>query len=232
MRSAIPRLFAALPDAITASVFLVAWTAPAQLGPDSVRNLTLVMLIEFIVLHSSVFYAVIVAADGVARGKRILWLSGLSALYLTFVLGFSLAFSSSWPLFAFGWLFVSRFLHIWTRKSEGIDAGRSMTTIWAAGVGAYLLGAFATVMLPLPPLGITPEFIESMHLTGSGEWIDRPYTVLAFGAFYFAVQAWVKYAVSGAASPAAAAVEDSAPPSPFVQRLGRLAVALRERRRS
>ena len=36
-----------------------------------------------------------------------------------------------------------------------------------------------------------------MHLPGSGEWIERPYTVLAFGTLYFAVQAWVKYALSG-----------------------------------
>ena len=198
MRNVLLRLFAGLPDAITATLFLIAWIDPSIPGPEYVKNLMLVMLIEFIVMHSSAFYSFIAADDGDSPVKRSLMLIGLSAFYLTFVAGFALAFDSTWPLFAFAWLFVSRFIHLWIHPAQsGAQAGRMMA-LWGASAAAYLIGAFATVMLPLPALGITPEVIGSMHLPGSGEWIERPYTVLAFGALYFGVQAWVKYALSGA----------------------------------
>src|SRR5262249_18305148 len=115
VRPTLPRLFAAVPDAITAALYLTAWIAPGSLGPEAVRNLMLTMLIESVVMHSSGFYAGIAAAGEIARGKRALILAGLTAFYFVFIIGFSIAFDSTWPLFAFGWLFVSRFMHLWTR---------------------------------------------------------------------------------------------------------------------
>jgi hypothetical protein len=54
-----------------------------------------------------------------------------------------------------------------------------------------------------------------MHLSGSGEWIQRPQTVLAFGFVYFAVQAWVKYGLSDAdARPGEAPIRQSGPEKP------------------
>ena len=197
MRTVLPRLLAGLPDAVTAALFLIAWIEPSIPGPEYVKNLMLVMLIEFIVMHSSAFYSVIATDDSDSPIKRSLMLIGLSAFYLAFVAGFAWAFDSTWPLFAFAWLFVSRFIHLWIHPAQSGAEGGRMMALWGASAVAYLVGAFATVMLPLPALGITPEVISSMHLPGSGEWIERPYTVLAFGALYFSVQAWVKYALSG-----------------------------------
>lgn len=197
MRTSIPRLFAALPDALTASIFLFAWIAPSIPGPQYVANLTLTMPIEFIVMHSSAFYAVICAASDVSRGRRLGWLSGLTALYLLFILGFALAYRSAWPIVAFAWLFASRFVHLWTHPVEDATDTRRMMLLWVASGATYVLGAGLTALLPLPRLGVTPAFVASMHLSGGGEWVDRPYTVIAFGALYFAVQAWLKYALAG-----------------------------------
>jgi hypothetical protein len=198
MRTVVPRVLAALPDAITAAVFLIAWIAPSIPGPGYVKNLMLTMLIEFIVMHSSAFYSGLAADSDDSRVKRTLWLLGLSAFYLGFVAAFAFAFDSTWPLFAFAWLFASRFVHLWAHPAEsGAEAGRMMA-LWGASAFTYVIGAIATVVVPLPAFGITPDFIRSMHLPGSGEWIERPYTVLAFGTLYFSVQAWVKYALSGA----------------------------------
>jgi hypothetical protein len=197
MRLSVPQLFAALPDAITAALFLTGWIAPSTLGPEYVTNLTLVMLIEFIVMHSSAFYSVLAANSSVSRGRRVAMLSGLTAFYLLFIAAFALIFHSSWPIFAFAWLFASRFIHIWTHPVQDAAETKRMMALWAASGITYIFGAILTVLLPLPRLGITPEFVASMHLSGSGEWVERPYTVLAFGAVYFAVQAWVKYAIAG-----------------------------------
>jgi hypothetical protein len=192
-----PRAFAAAPDAITASLYLVAWIAPTLPGPEAVKNLMLTMLIEFIVMHSSGFFAILAATGTASRGKRIALLTGFTCFYLLFVLAFSIGFDSIWPIFAFAWLLLSRSMHIWTHPSQSDGETGGMFLLLAASLATYVIGAAVTVSLPLPPLGITPDFVASMHLTGGGEWIERPYTVLAFGAIYFAVQAWVKYALAG-----------------------------------
>ena len=191
------RLFAATPDAITAAVFLIAWIDPSILGPQYVKDLMLTMLIEFVVMHSSAFYSGLAASSDVPRARRAMTLTGLSAFYLLFVGGMALTFESSWPLFAFAWLFASRFVHLWMHPVQIEAESRRMSLLWAASALAYVAGAIVTVILPLPELGITPEFRDSMHLTGSGEWIERPYTVLAFGALYFSALAWVKYKLTG-----------------------------------
>jgi len=191
------RLLAALPDVITAAVFLIAWVAPTRLGPEYVRDLTLVMAIEFIVIHSSVFYAVIAGVNA-KRSKRIAWLSGLSCLYLVFVFGFSIQYKSSWPIFAFGWLFVSRFMHLWTSPVPSDVEGVRMVKLWAVSVVAYLAGAFVTILVPLPPLGMTSQFVSSMlESTGAGWSSGETYTTLAYGLLYFSILAVAKFALSG-----------------------------------
>jgi hypothetical protein len=212
-----PRLFAILPDAITAGVFLFAWVAPSIPGPKYVDNLTLTMLIEFTVMHSSGFYALISASSEISRRRRLAMLGGLTAIYLTFIVGYALIYHSLWPIFAFAWLFASRFVHIWTHPVEDSAETRRMLLLWVGSGLAYVFGAALTVLLPLPHLGITPAFVASMHLTGSGEWVERPYTVLAFGALYFSVQAWLKYALAGIA-----AVPHNAPKAGRARRIGAL----------
>ena len=221
MRDALPRALAALPDALTAAIFLAAWIAPDLFGPQYVANLTLVMLMEFIVMHSSGFYAGL-AASNVARAKRLILLCVLTAFYATFIGAFALVFDSAWPLLAFGWLFLSRFAHIWTHPVEsGTETQRAMM-LWVASGASYVIGAIVTVTLPLPRLGMTRDFVASMHLSGSGEWIERPYTVLAFGALYFAVQAWAKY---GLAPVASARDEPAAPAGATRRTLGSVAAS-------
>ncbi len=195
MPALLNRLFAALPDALTSMLFLLAWIAPGFLGATRVKDLMLTMLIEFIVMHSSAFYAAIVGMTDASRTTRLLAITGLSAFYLLFVLGFSLGFHSTWPIWAFGWLFVSRFTHLWTANAEPAENMQRMMTSWAISAFAYLGGVFATILLPLPALGLTPAAIAALEIPHnmSGLWIEKPWTVMAFGVLYFAVLAWSKF---------------------------------------
>ena len=195
MRLSVNRLFAALPDAITAGVYLSAWIDPSIVGAPAIKNLMLTMLIEFLVVPSGGFYAGVAAAN-LRGGTRVLLFGGLGVFYMGFILAFAAAFDSSWPIFAFGWLFLCRFFHLWMRPAQAERETESQIGLWVASVATYIIGAIATVTLPLPALGITPEVIAAMHLPGSGEWVTRPYTVLAFGTLYFVVQAFAKYKVT------------------------------------
>ncbi len=200
MGKVIARIFGALLDAVTSFIFLIAWIAPTALGPQWVKDLMLTMLIEFIVMHSGVFYASIIGGSADARAGRSLRLVGLTAFYMLFIIGFSVAFNSTWPIVAFGWLFVSRFANIWLHPQLSERAAAAMASQWGASAIFYIAGVFATLLLPLPSLGLTREFVASMHLSGSGAWIDHPHIVIAFGALYFAAQAWFKYYVASKAS--------------------------------
>ena len=190
------RVFAALPDALTALVFIVAWIAPGVAGPQRVKNLMLTMLIEFIVMHSSAFYAAILGMDNLGRAQRTLFLAGLSAFYLLFIVAFSFAFDSTWPIWAFGWLLASSFWHLWITPAQAGNEATRLLGSWAISAAAYIGGVFLTIFLPLPSLGITPAVIASLHISPNtpGLWIEKPWIVLAFGAFYFGVLAWTKFA--------------------------------------
>ena len=49
--------------------------------------------------------------------------------------------------------------------------------------------AVAAILLPLPRLGLTPEVVARLALPGSGQWVEQPHRVLAFGFLYFAATA-------------------------------------------
>jgi hypothetical protein len=198
MANAFAKLFAALPEAITAALFLIAWVAPSVLGTEYVPWLMLVMLVEFLVVHSSGFYAAIIDADGITRGRRLLLLTGLTCLYLVFVFAFAVGFHSNWPIFAFGWLFASRFIYIWTNPTHSSRESTRTMGLWVDGAVSYVALIVFTAVVPMPSLGMTPEVVASLHLTGKGVWIEQPQSVLAFGLFYFCAQSWAKYAIAAA----------------------------------
>jgi len=191
VRLSVNSLFAALPDALSATIFMWAWIDPATIGePARVKNLMLTMLFEFIVMHSSAMIGSMLLSD-MTRTKKFQALIGLSALYLVFVLAFAAAFSSTWPIWVFAWLFLCRFWYLIANPTTGEDAARRMQLSWAISAITYIAGCFATVLLPLPRFAITPEFITAMHFPENmtGDWVDHPWRVLAFGAFYFSVLA-------------------------------------------
>ena len=201
------RMFAALPDAATSAIFLTAWIAPGALGPMWVKNLMLTMLIEFVVMHSGAFYFAIVSGDG-SRVMRSIRLIGLTAFYGAFIVAFSFAFKSTWPLFAFGWLLVSRFASLWTNQSAA--KRELMSRTWIRSLLYYLGGVFATLLIPLPQFGLTHAFVASMQLSGSGLWIEKPQTVIVFGALYFGALARFKFYLSDKAAPASAPARETA----------------------
>ena len=188
------RLFAALPDALTCLAYLWTWLEPLRFDTDAVKTLMLVMLMEFLCVHSGGFLGVTVLADDVSRMKKTAAIAGLGLFYLMFAAAFSLAFHAWWPVFTFLWLLGSRFAVVWLAPIPREDETGRQMTLWAMSVAAYLAAVFGGVMLPVPELGITPELHSSFGLEGSGGlWVEKPQTMIASGAFYFGVMAWTKW---------------------------------------
>ncbi len=187
------RLLNALPDAITAGYFLILWMQPMAFGDHGVRTGMLIMLVEFIVVHASGFLGGIAFGDIVSRNARIKALCGLAGFYLLFIAAWSYAFQAWWPFLAFGWLWVGKAVVAMDKRSPTQDRMLRMMSGWALSVVFYLAGAFMTVLLPIPRLGFSGIDVARLDLPGSGEWVDRPYGVMAFGVLYFGLLATSKW---------------------------------------
>lgn len=187
------RALNALPDATIAAWFAVLWFAPLAFGPGAVGNALLVMLVEFLVVHGSGFLGVAALATDTSRRRKLALIGGFTLFYLLFVSAFAFSFGEWWPFLAFGWLALGKVLVVIDQRAPGPVRQQRMMTGWALSALAYVLGAFATVMLPLPRLGLNPGVVSDLGLPGGGLWVDQPHTVMAFGTGYFAVLALSKW---------------------------------------
>ena len=195
--STIARICAVAPDAATATLYLWTWIDPLHFSDSMVKSLMLVMMMEFLVVHSGAFIGLAVMSDTATRGQKTLVILGFGAFYMLFAGAFSLAFRSWWPALSFVWLLAAKFAMVWLTPLPPADEVDRVKALWALSVAAYLFSVFAGVILPMPELGITPEIIPKLGLIGSGLWIDHPQTVISAGAIYFALLVWSRWAYRG-----------------------------------
>jgi len=201
-----PHVANALPDLLLGAYCLVAWIAPTRLPAGAIRGILLMMLVEFIVVHTSAFMGMQLFVPG-SRRVRASALLGFGLLYSVFAGGFALAFHTWWPVVSFWLLTLNRLSGVLFRQAPSGQEQRFVQAGWAASAMCYLGGVFVTLAPGLPRLGVTPDVIASLHLTGRGVWVDEPWRVVAFGALYFgAVGAfeWTGFRAFQARTPATA----------------------------
>jgi hypothetical protein len=180
-----PAIGAALPDFAIGALFLRTWAAPAPGQERMISYLMLIMLFEFINVHSSAFMGTVIVSP-LERGRKTMTLLGLGAFYTLFVGAFSLAFRQAWPLWSFWGLTANRLLGVLIGQAPKGGEALFMRRTWAATVLFYLVFAGITTVLPIPRLGVTPEVMLHFDRMGTGGlWIDQPWRVLAFGFLYF-----------------------------------------------
>ena len=205
MRAAFTRIAAALPDTITSATYLVAWIAPALLGVTAVRNLLVAIVIEFLVLHATALYGVGVRHLGMGVRQRAIALGIVSLPYAIVAVWLALGLDMPWVVFSFLWLFTARFGFLLRRPAAtaALEMSRAWT-LWLVSLGAFVIGIMACNKLPLPTLGLTPEFVASLSMSGHPDAkAQAPHISIAFGVFYFAVLALAKAMLLGGAAAAA-----------------------------
>lgn len=177
-----------VPDLVLAGAFLVTWIAPFALGIDSVKHYLLLVLLEFIVIHSAAFMGN--AAMATSRPtKRVLSTLGFGVFYSLFAGGFSAAFKTWWPLIAFWGLTLNRLVSYVAARTLSPDDQKAVQQSWGLSAALYLGAVFLTLFTPVPSFGITKEVLPALHLPGSGLWIEQPGRAMAVGVIYFGGQA-------------------------------------------
>lgn len=182
-------LLTSLPDFGLAAVFLITWIRPTTFAPQMVKWLMVVMMVEFVIIHSAAFMGV-VAFSNKSRAARAAGIVGLGLFYSLFAGAFSFVFKSWWPLTAFWGQTLNRMLGVILGQGQDIGQKAVVMAGWGAATVFYLLSCIATIILPVPRLGITPQVVAAQHIPGGGLWVDRPEKVIAFGFLYFTLTAW------------------------------------------
>lgn len=216
MGNFLSRLLAAAPDLVTSAVYLTAWLAPAIAGPQYVNDLVLAMLMAAFVVFVGVLYAQLVKSSS-SRISNLFALTVMSAVVLLILINvlnenapgadhsgpsrIELAIDRPAQLVPFAWIYASQFFHLLARPAQSsAEEGARMETLSTFSVAAYVSSFVAAIALPLRPFGITPEFVTTMQRGEGDMWGIHVYIPLAFGVFYFALQACIKYALTGPAS--------------------------------
>jgi len=199
MRNVIPRLGVAAPDCLTAATYLVAWIAPTQIDPIRFRNLLAAIVIEFLVLHASALYGFGIAKRADRLARRAWILGGLTVLYLIPITFMTVQLKTDGPILAFFWLFTSRFAFILIHPESAAAETRRNIRLWGISLATFMVGSFLVTKIPLPSVGLTPQFVASLSMSGHpNPNAQPPQITIAFGVFYFLVQAAAKFSLAGA----------------------------------
>ncbi len=181
-------IFSSLPDFAFAALFLITWITPDVFDEKMVSYLVLVMLMEFIIIHSSGFMGRVMIGEG-DRKKKGLTLVGLGFIYTLFVGGFALSFGEWWPVAAFWGMTLNRTLFILLGQVPKGEEKMLLQKSWAVGALFYLGAVFLTVLAPVPELGITWEVVREQEFTSEGLWVEEPEHAIACGFLYFSAVA-------------------------------------------
>ena len=180
------RVAQSLLDIAMAALFLWCWMRPRAWHPGLPLDLGLLMLMEFFVVHSSIF---LVAASGAGVGHRLSTASIVMLFYIPIAGAFAWWHGGWWPVLAFAVLLGSRVATMLAGQGENTFESKRGQYYWICGAGNYILAAIlAILLLPLPELG----FKFARPPGWSGTWKITPQEVMAWGFLYFAIQAATK----------------------------------------
>lgn len=182
VRPLIGAVISAVPDFVLAGVFLITWIRPTFLREDMVATLMLLILLEFIIIHSAAFMGSMLFREG-DWWRKTLQVLGLGAFYSIFVGGFSLAFGAWWPFISFWGLTANRLIGTLIDIGSAPEQRQRIQQGWIISGFCFVGFTFLTVIFPVPAFGIDDV---ALNLTGEGIWFDEPQRVIALGLLYFA----------------------------------------------
>lgn len=195
--SSAPPVLAAItalgPRFLTAGAYLAVWLVPGRVPAALARALFLGMVLEFLLLHSYAFLHLATGVDkGASFGERLrgsLAVLGFGSFYLLMAGALGWATHSMTPVWTIVWLLGGRIFEV-AMVGDSAAAGDTRTASWMRYLLLYIFFAILTSVVPLPALGLTPEIVAGFHLPGSGTWVEKPQSVLAFGFLYFGLGAY------------------------------------------
>jgi len=180
------RFASALPDLGAAWLFAWCWKNPLGWTPNLTASLAQVMLMQFFVVHSSVFLSALVSAEDASRRARAIAAVILIAFYIPVAGGFAWFHDAWWPFAAFAWLLLSQLIVGLLGRGPAEFEKKRLRYYWGNGAAFYIVFVFVAVFLPMPRFGFS-----DVRVPWSG-WKIPPQEVIAWGFLYFSALAALK----------------------------------------
>jgi hypothetical protein len=184
------RIAHALPDAITAGLFLAIWINPHWFSLAQIQSAFAAIGMEILIAVVTIF--LFLASIGIkVQSKGLPVLKILMGVFLLCAAGFARSLGI-WGFWMFVWLVGHR---LWWLSRAGIRNEEMAKTVFGLAclsMIALMLCGIALV-LPTPPLGYTAEAIRSMGLPVVSE--KQPHAVLPYAFLYYSVRAAAKFIV-------------------------------------
>ena len=193
MMAFVGRLAATAPLAYLSYVLFNVWLAPMQWdGGSWVIFGVGLLLLEFVSLHSGMFLVA-----GMRKysplSNRFLFIGLLVAGYTLIMYGFSLEFGGAQLMWVFAGVMLGRLVSLGygddTKAAAGLLIARS-----SVGIALYVILGFASVLVPIPELGITDEVLSEVYPDRvGGVWGNEPHRAIAMAAMYFGLMALAEW---------------------------------------
>ncbi len=177
-------IVSAIPDLALGIAFLAAWWVPGWMQPNSMLVLMVILLLEFINMHSSAFLGMVWLGPQ-SRVRKLATMVCLSLFYTAFVAAFSVLANSLWPVLAFWGLTANRMLATFLDPAPAEQRRLRIRATWAACAVCFLGAIFAGVILPIPRMGWLPGSNLRDLAHAGGLWVDQPWRMLCTGALYY-----------------------------------------------
>lgn len=173
-------LAAAVPALLMAHKLWRVWGDPrAGDHPDWVRSGIAIFIMEFIVLHSGVFFA---TTFGPRAETPVHVMLGLSAFYLFFAAVIGMAFRIPGLTGSFVMLMIGRAVF-----ASYFMTAHDFKLLKAHSIAGFVLYMFCIFIgFGLPERGMKADIVRPMVSgCGSGSWIEQPHTAIGGAAVYF-----------------------------------------------
>ncbi|MHC4958818.1 MAG: hypothetical protein ACYTGN_10625 [Planctomycetota bacterium] len=189
-------LIPVLSNSAMAAVFLITWLRPGTFGEYAVKYLLLVVVVEFVLIHSAPFMGVVIQSK-LHRKWKVLGIAGFGVFYSLFAGALAVGFKDWLPLIAFWSLTLNRTISVFgpVPRKEDDPHKLHLALSWAMPGVYYIVAIFFVALVPLPRFGITAAVAASQRIPGEGEFVDNPHTAIAAGFLYFAALAWSYFVI-------------------------------------
>lgn len=186
MRRHTPGILAALPCALAALTFLVTWIRPQALGGRMVRDLTCLMMMEFVMMHANAMLSAMPMLAA-TRGGKLRIVIALAVPYSLFAVGLPLAWGAPWLVAQFVILLGGK---LWAvRQLPDDEQQRTRMLTWGATILAYMLFVLLAAVFPFPRFGIEAEWVRPP----GGDRFPNPHRIVAAGFLYWSALATALY---------------------------------------
>lgn len=181
-----------LPLLAVSAILLKIWIDPLSVaGGDWVMLGAMIIMVEFLLLHSGAFMAVgpVVCRKTV---HQVAWFFGFGALYAGFFIGVAVWVGKAYVVWLLAGVMLSRLLTLLILRDK--RGTLLMLQRSAFGIMILLLSMFV-VFIPFPELGISESIRQQIFGRPSDMLSEHPERFLAWGVTYFTltgmIETWV-----------------------------------------